>query len=75
MNNELIKRILSSIILIAIALFFIVKGTYYFNFFILICFVITAYEWHMMSKKKILSYIWIYFSNFLILHCFISKKL
>ena len=52
MKNEFTKRILSSIILIPIAYFFIVKGSFLFNFFILICFVIVTYEWHMMSKKK-----------------------
>ena len=52
MNNELIKRILSSIILIPFALFFIIKGSFLFNFFIFICFLITSYEWHMMTKKK-----------------------
>ena len=52
MNEELIKRILSSIILIPIAFFFIVKGSILFIFFILVCFFIIAYEWHMMSKKK-----------------------
>ena len=52
MKNELIKRILSSIILIPIALFFIIKGSFLFNFFIIICFLITVYEWHNMSKNK-----------------------
>jgi len=52
MKNELFKRLFSSIILIFIALFFIIKGSIYFNFFIAICFLITFYEWHMMSKKK-----------------------
>ena len=52
MSQELFKRILSSIILIPIALFFIIKGSFLFNFFIILCFFITAYEWHMMSKKK-----------------------
>ena len=52
MSQELIKRILSSIILIPIAFFFIVKGSILFIFFILVCFCIIAYEWHMMSKKK-----------------------
>ena len=52
MSQELLKRILSSIILIPIALFFIIKGSFLFNFFISICFFIAAYEWHMMSKKK-----------------------
>ena len=52
MKNEFFKRVLSSLILIPIALFFIIKGTFLFNFFILVCFLITSYEWHMMSKKK-----------------------
>ena len=52
MKKEFQKRILSSIILIPLALFFIIKGSFLFNFFIFICFLITAYEWHMMSKKK-----------------------
>ncbi len=49
---ELQKRILSSVVLIPTALFFIVKGTYFFNFFILICLLISIYEWLNMSKKK-----------------------
>ena len=65
MKNELFKRLLSSLILIFIALFFIIKGSFYFNFFIAICFLITLYEWHMMSKKKsynIFGYIFLLFS-------------
>ena len=52
MNNELIKRIFSSLMLIPIALFFIIKGSFLFNFFIIICFLVTSYEWHKMSSKK-----------------------
>ena len=51
-KKELTKRIFSSLILIPIALFFIIKGSFLFNFFILICFLITSYEWHKMSQKK-----------------------
>ena len=51
-KNELQKRIFSSLILIPIALFFIIKGSFLFTFFILICFLITSYEWHKMSYKK-----------------------
>jgi len=51
-NNELLKRIISSLIIIPIALFFIIKGSFLFTFFILICFLITSYEWHKMSNKK-----------------------
>ena len=52
MSREFIKRILSSVILIPFVLFVIIKGSVLFNFFILICFFITAYEWHNMGKKK-----------------------
>ncbi len=65
MRQELTKRIISSIMLIPIALFFVIKGSFFFNFFILICFAITSYEWHMMSKKKpytLLGFIFIIFS-------------
>ena len=51
-NKELQKRILSSLILIPVSLFFIIKGSFLFIFFILICFLITSYEWHKMSNKK-----------------------
>ena len=52
MSKELQKRILSSFVLVPIALFFIIKGTYFFNFFILICLFVSIYEWHNMSKKR-----------------------
>ena len=65
MNDELIKRILSSIVLIPISLFFIIKGSFLFLFFITICLLITSYEWHMMTKKKsynIFGFIFLIFS-------------
>jgi len=52
-KNELNKRIISSLILIPIVLFVIIKGSFLFNFFIIICFVITTYEWLKMSKQNI----------------------
>ena len=51
--NELQKRILSSLILIPVSLFFIIKGSIFFIFFLSVCFFITAFEWHMMSKNKL----------------------
>mgnify|MGYP006231481921 CR=1 FL=1 len=53
MYNEFQKRLLSTIILIPLSLFFIIKGSYFFNFFILICLIIAFYEWYIMSKKKL----------------------
>ena len=63
-NNELQKRIFSSIILIPIAIFFIIKGSLLFNFFITIIFLISSYEWYMMSKKRNYHYIGYFFLNF-----------
>ncbi len=52
MSKELIKRILSSIILIPLALYFIAHGSFILMFFTFICFVVACYEWHMMTKRK-----------------------
>ncbi len=52
MDNELIKRILSSIVLIPVVIFFIVKGSLLFLLLIIICFLIVTYEWINLSKKK-----------------------
>ena len=49
------KRILSSIILIPVILYLLITGSYLFKLFVLICFFITIYEWHMISKNKIYS--------------------
>jgi phosphatidate cytidylyltransferase len=51
MKNEIYKRLLSSILLIPVALFFIIKGSFFLIFFLIIFFFISAYEWHMMTKK------------------------
>ncbi len=52
MNKETVNRIISSIILIPLVFFFTIKGSWFFNFLILICFLITFYEWHIMTKRK-----------------------
>ena len=52
MKKELEKRILSSLILIPLSFFFIIKGSYLLNIFLVICLLITSYEWYKMSKKK-----------------------
>ena len=53
-KEEIIKRILSTIILIPTVLFFIIKGSFLFNFFIFICFLISTYEWLKLSKNNLL---------------------
>jgi phosphatidate cytidylyltransferase len=48
MKNELIKRILSSIVLIPLSLYVIIEGSIFFNLFLLIIFFISIFEWHKM---------------------------
>ena len=53
MKQEFYKRILSSLVLIPISLFFIIKGSIFFNFFVMVILIIALYEWHFLSIKKI----------------------
>ena len=46
------KRILSAIILVPLALYFIIQGSFMLMFFTTICFLVACYEWHVMTKKK-----------------------
>ena len=52
MKKEFIKRLLSSIIIAPIGLFFIIKGSVFLIFFLGIIFLVTSYEWLKMSKKS-----------------------
>ena len=49
--TNLIKRILSSIILITIVVFFILKDSYLFDILLIICFLASVYEWFKMNKN------------------------
>ena len=49
--NEFKKRLLTSIIIIPLALFFIIKGYFFFIFFLSILLIISIYEWNRLSKN------------------------
>ena len=51
MDNNFFLRFLSSIILLPIILFLIYKGTFYFNFFLILILSITFKEWYSMTKN------------------------
>ncbi len=51
MEKELQKRVLSSIIIIPLSLFFIIKGSAFFILFISILFFIACLEWFKMTKR------------------------
>ena len=52
MSKELVKRILSSIILLPLVFYFLTSGSFLLILFIVLCFIITFYEWNKMSKNK-----------------------
>lgn len=66
MIKEVEKRILSSLILVPLAIFFIIQGSVFFAFFLFIAFLLTSYEWLKMCKKnhlmKFLGIIFLLFS-------------
>ncbi len=64
-HKELQNRILSSIIIIPLSLFFIIKGSTYFILFLTILFFISCLEWLKMNKKilsKLLGILFLLFS-------------
>ena len=63
-NKELQKRILSSIILLPLALYFIMTGSFYLIFFTIICFFVSIYEWNKMVKKNELKFLGTLFLTF-----------
>ena len=66
MLKEFEKRFLTSLILIPLSIFFIIKGSIFFIFFLSILFLVTSYEWAIMSKKnnllKFIGIIFLFFS-------------
>ena len=52
MLKEFEKRLLSSLVIIPIAIFFIIQGSVFFIFFLSLFFFATSYEWIKMSKKN-----------------------
>ena len=65
MHNELIKRIITSILLLPIIIFLIIKGSFYFSTLISLSFILSVYEWQKMRIsfiKKIIGIIFLFFS-------------
>ena len=66
MIKELEKRLITSLILIPVSIFFITKGSIFFIFFLSILFLAAIYEWILMTKKnnlfRLLGIIFLFFS-------------
>ena len=52
MIKEFEKRLLTSIVLIPLSIFFIIKGSIFFIFFLSILLLVAIYEWLIISKKN-----------------------
>ena len=63
--RNLIKRTLSSIILLPLVIYLTLKGSLYLRFLTVICFLACFYEWHKMVKNKFFKlsgFIFLFFS-------------
>lgn len=63
--NDFIKRVLSSIILLPLALYCIYMGSIYLIFLITICFLLSLFEWNKMIKNinyKLVGFIFLFVS-------------
>ena len=72
MIKEFEKRIISSLVLIPISIFFITQGSIFFISFLSLLFLATSYEWIKMNKKdnllKFLGVIFLLFSFYTAFH-------
>ena len=50
--NEFKNRLISSILMVPAIIFIVLLGSYYFIFFLYLCFAISVYEWIKMSNSK-----------------------
>ena len=73
-NKELKKRILSSIFLIPIAIYFIIQQNIFFVFFLSILFLVCSYEWIKMNKKDIFKVIGIFYLFFAFYSAYLLRE-
>ena len=50
--SEFNKRVISSILMVPATIFIVLIGSYYFIFFLYLCFAISIYEWINISNSK-----------------------
>ena len=72
--KELQKRILSSMILIPIVIFFIFQSIFFFAFFLSILFLVTSYEWLKMNKISYLKITGIFYLCFSFIVAYLLRE-
>ena len=73
-TKELQKRILSSLILIPIAIYFIFQETLFFVFFLSILFLTTSYEWINMNKNNFLKIFGVFYLFFAFISAYLLRE-
>ena len=68
--SELSKRIISSLVIIPLSFFFIIMGSFYFNFFLVVCFLFSVFEWKKIALNKISFYVGVIFLILSFYSCF-----
>ena len=63
-SKELQKRILSSLVLIPLSIFFILQENIFFLFFLSILFIASSFEWIKMIKKDFIKVVGIFYLFF-----------
>jgi len=64
MNNDIFKRMLSSLLLIPIIILIVIEGNLIFNSFLTVCLIISIYEWHKISFNKLIFFLGLIFLFF-----------
>ena len=74
MSNELLKRIFSSIVIIPIIFFTIIKGEFYFYILLIVLILLTLYEWSKLVNQKIIKTIGFAFILFVFILSFFLRN-
>ena len=64
MNSEFLKTTISSLILLPLVIYIIIYGNMIFKIFLIICLIVTLYEWISMKKNKLLNFSGLFFLFF-----------
>ena len=64
MSSEFLKRIVSSLILLPLVIYIVIYNNTIFVLFLIICLIISLYEWISMKKNKIINFVGLFFLFF-----------
>ena len=74
MNNELLKRTITSVFLSGLSIFFIINGTFLFSLFLIIILYLSILEWRNLSVSKTSYFLGILFLILSIISAFLLKN-